>query len=189
MIETYWNEVFGDYKDSEGKFEIPGFPEIMMSAHFGVKNIVGPATGEIKHSFKLCVFGPKASKVESIVSCEPLQQAIASADLWDFQIKNNNETTSFMQRLLPFLASLPQPHYHFFIKNAEGICASTVVGVAESGCFLFNLSVDSKARHQGLAKKLIDEARGSFPEKPLFYWTVHPWFTYDSVTQEYHIMK
>lgn len=183
MIELYWNEVFGKYKEDNGKFNIPGFPEPMMSKHFGVKNIIGPTTHQVKQTFKLCTFDPlKVSLTERKSRCEPLNAAIMSEQFWEFQ--NNNV---FIRRLLPFLNTLPQSHYHFFCKDNDKIIASALVGEAECGCFLFNFSVSEDARNRGMARKLLLEIRDSFQEKRIFYWTVHPWFTFDSNVQEYHL--
>ena len=143
MIETYWNEVFGSFKDQSGKFHIPGFPEPLMSAHFGVKNIIGETSGEIQQTFKLCVFNAIEQPEEKRSGFqESLKEAILSDQFWDYQKQYN--TYEFIRKLLPFLTSLPQPHYHLYLKEDDKIIASALVGVANCSYFLFNLSVSSK---------------------------------------------
>ena len=188
MIETYWNDMFGEFKGENGKFDIPGFPEPLMSAHFGVKNIIGPTDKEIKQSFKLCQFSPLKKEVESISGIETLEEALKGSEFWNFQDTYNKETSGFMKRLLPFLISHSPNHFHLFMKDSEGIHASAIIGVAGEIVFLFNLSVKPGTRKQGRAKNLINQIRGHFPEKSVFYWTVHPWFTNGAEVMNYHLL-
>ncbi|WPU63550.1 GNAT family N-acetyltransferase [Peredibacter starrii] len=187
MIEQYWNEVFGDFKNPSGKFEIPGFPEPMLSTHFGIRNIIGPTDKPTKQSFKICMFGPLHQQEEA--TFEELGKAISKGIYWRHQVRHNSEVLPFIKRFLPFVLTLETPHYHFFVRDDENILATAIVGVSESGMFLFNLSVDPDYRKMGLAREIIKKARGAFPEKPLFYWTVHPWLRFDSKVLDYHLLS
>jgi hypothetical protein len=188
MKEAYWNEVFGQYKVAGREFNVPGFPEALMSPHFGVKNIFGYSYAETKLSLKLCEFGPQRIKAGIRPTYETLQEAVNSKKFWDFQ-KKFSDNYEFMKRLLPFLLTLPTPHYHFFIKNRDGIVVSNIVGVADCGLFLFNLTVKPNFRKRGLGKLSHHQIRGTFSDRPAFYWTVHPWFTFDSKVIDYHVIQ
>ncbi|WP_408096600.1 hypothetical protein ACJVC5_16300 [Peredibacter sp. HCB2-198] len=187
MIETYWDEVFGEFKVGNREFDIPGFPEPLMSVHFGVRNVVGPTNKVFTQSFKLCVFPPASFEIRS--KQETLNEAIHSSIFWEYQKQHNSNAVIFIERLLPFLAKLDTPHFHFYLEDQEGIYASAIVGVSKSSCFLFNLSVSERKRNQGVAKTILESIRGTFFDRPAFYWTVHPWFTFDAKTEDYHILK
>lgn len=182
MIETYWNEVFGKYKTQTGKFEIPGMPEPLMSAHFGVNNILGEVPDTALPSFTLCVFEPQKHNLQSQIQKEKLKDAILSKEFWETQQQLNSQALGFIQKLLPFLSSLKTPHYHFFLKSEGKIVATTIVGEASCGCFLFNLVVDEKYRKQGLGREMLRVIQHEFSHKMTFYWTKHPWFTANADT-------
>ncbi len=183
MIEEYWNEVFGQYKTQTGKFEIPGFPEPLMSAHFGVTNIIG-SKGE-GSSFYLCEFEAIHSGNISLTA-ENLKDV--GSEFWSYQKEYNSKVFPFIQRLVPFLNQLSTPHFHLFIKDENGICASSIVGAGMSGAFLFNLFVREDRRGQGLAKLMTNETRTFFAGKKCFYWTVHEGFFFDSKVSPYGIL-
>jgi ribosomal protein S18 acetylase RimI-like enzyme len=181
MIEQYWNEVFGKYKTLTGKFEIPGFPEPLMSAHYGVTNLIGEGEGK---KFYLCEFEPVNSDVVNI-SSEKLSDV--GLEFWSYQWKYNSSAFPFVQRLVPFLTQLNTPHYHLYMKDEKGICASSIIGVGQSTGFLFNLSVREDKRGQGLAKSMTDETRSFVKGKNCFYWTVHEGFFFDSKVSDYYL--
>lgn len=180
MIETYWNEVFGQFKQDSGKFNIPGLPEPLMSAHFGVQNIIAEPTSQ--GSFTLCQFGPATHPHEPSVKCESLSLALDNSLFWEFQERLNPGALEFIKRLLPFLVTLKTPHYHFFIESEGRICATVIVGESDCGCFLFNLVVDEKMRGAGLGRSMFKAIQTEFSTKSTFYWTRHPWFTLGAKT-------
>ncbi len=182
MIEQYWNEVFGHYKNHQGKFEIPGFPEALMSVHFGVKNLIG-SHGSGKNLW-LCEFAPVKPKDLSI-SAQNLKNI--EEDFWDYHSFHNPEAFSFIKRLVPFLNQLETPHFHLFMKDERGICASVIAGESSCGVFLFNLFVREDKRGHGLAKFMTDEVRSFFADKKCFYWTVHRGFFFDSKVTQYSL--
>jgi ribosomal protein S18 acetylase RimI-like enzyme len=182
MIEAYWNEVFGEYKTQTGKFEIPGMPEPLMSAHFGVSNVIGATYKLASQSFTLCVFPPKKHQLKSFIQKQSLYLAIESQNFWVTQQQLNPQAVGFIQKLLPFLAGLSTPHYHFFLESHGEILATAIVGEAECGCFLFNLVVNEKYRKQGLGLQMLRVIQNEFSTKPTFYWTKHAWFTLDAET-------
>lgn len=188
MIETYWNEVFGSFKDENGKFTIPCLPEPLMSAHFGVQNIVGATEKTPFLSFKLCVFPPESGGFDSSIETEPLIQAIQDPAFWEAQQKLNPHAYEFIQRLLPFLATLPTEHVHFFLKVNGEIKASAIAGSSKCGSFLFNLAVDESLRQQGWGKKFFQRQRRYFFDRPTFFWTKHPWFILNSQSVDYHLV-
>lgn len=182
MIEQYWNEVFGQYKTHTGKFEIPGFPEPLMSAHFGVINVIGShGTGK---KFWLCEFDAVNSG-EMNISSEKLNDV--GIDFWSFQSKCNSSAFPFIQRLIPFLNQLETPHFHLFMKDEKGICASTIAGESKCGVLFFNLFVREDRRGQGLAKLMTNEARSYFAGKRCFYWTVNQGFFFESKVSDYSL--
>lgn len=174
MIEQYWNEVFGQYKTPSGKFKIPGFPEPLMSAHFGVTNLIGEGEGK---KFYLCEFEPKNSAVGKI-NVESLKEV--GIEFWSYQWKYNSTAFPFIQRLVPFLTELKTPHFHLYIRDDKGICASSIAGESKSGVFLFNLFVREDTRGQGLARRMTDESRAYFKNKKCFYWTIHQGFFFNA---------
>lgn len=181
MIEQYWNEVFGQFKTQTGKFEIPGFPEPLMSAHFGVTNLIGAGQGK---KFYLCEFEPVNSGVVNI-SIESLKDV--GMEFWSYQWKYNSGAYPFIQRLVPFVNQLEAKHFHIYMKDEKGICASSIAGESKSGVFLFNLFVRDDKRGQGLARKMTDETRAFFKNKKCFYWTVHEGFFFESKVSDYYL--
>lgn len=174
MIEQYWNEVFGKFKTQTGKFEIPGFPEPLMSAHFGVTNLIGEGSGK---KFYLCEFEALNNGVVNINS-EKLGDV--GMEFWSYQWKYNSGAFPFIQRLVPFLNELSTPHFHLYLRDEKGICASSIAGEGKSGVFLFNLFIREDKRGQGLARGMTNETRAYFKNKKCFYWTVHEGFFFDS---------
>lgn len=175
MIEEYWNEVFGKYKTDTGEFEIPGFPEPLMSAHFGVRNIIG-AHGDGKKLW-ICEFDAVSSGDISI-TVEKLKDV--GRDFWNYQSEYNSGAFPFIRRLVPFLNQLETPHFHLFLKDEKGICASSIAGESSVGVFLLNLFVREDKRGHGLAKLMTNETRKFFAGKKCFYWTIHQGFFFDS---------
>lgn len=180
MIEQYWDEVFVKFKTQTGKFEIPCFPEPLMSAHFGVINVLGSHAGGKR--FWLCEFDTINSRAKHI-SSEKLQHV--GDDFWRFQAECNSSAFPFIQRLVPFLNLLETPHFHLFLKDEKGIYASTIAGEGKCGVFLFNLIVREDRRGQGIAKLMTNEARSYFSGKKCFYWTIHQGFFLGSKVSEY----
>jgi len=187
MIEEYWNEVFGEFKEIDGKFNIPGFPEPLMSAHFGVRNIIGSVIPNASLSLKLCTFSPKLTEEASVVTIRPLREAISSKWFWDFH-QNYNAGYEFSKRLMPFLVNLSNRHYHLYLKDKEGLIASSVIGVSKTSCFAFNLVVRPDQRGQGKGHFITEQTRSAFSDKGLFYWTTHPWFTLDGEVTDYYVL-
>lgn len=183
MIETYWNEVFGRYKTPSGSFEILGMPEPLMSAHFGVRNFVGAPPAEVSQKMTLCVFAPTSHLLKSCIERQTLQEAIDRPLFWETQSRLNPQALDFIQRLLPFLSTLSTPHYHYYLTDQEQIIATAIVGVAECGCFLFNLVVDGQFRQLGIGQQMLKVIQNDFSQKKTFYWTQHEWFTSDAEVQ------
>ena len=176
MIRNYWSEMFGEFETTPGKFEIPGFPEPLMSAHFDHRNQVGE---KCEHSpYQLCYFGPLNQKfASSRVRRESLKSAIARDSYWRFQNDNHPESVEFMKRLLPFLVAREKPHDHFFIEEAGELVASGVVGVTSKIVLAFNGAIRKDSRAQGLAREVMKAIRGHYYQHAFFYWTKHQWFT------------
>jgi hypothetical protein len=75
--------------------------------------------------FWLCEF--EAVNLGQInISSEKLSDV--GRDFWSFQSECNSKAFPFIQRLTPFLNLLETPHFHLFMKDEKGICASTIVG-------------------------------------------------------------
>lgn len=182
MIEEYWNEVFGQYKTHSGKFEIPGFPEPLMSAHFGVTNLIGShGSGQ---NFWLCEFDAINSS-DLKISFEKLNDV--GIDFWIFHSNCNLSALPFLQRLIPFLSDLETPHFHLFMKDEKGISVSAIAGESKCGVFVFNLFVRQDKRGQGLAKLMTNQVRSLFADKKCFYWTIHRGFFFNSRVCEYSL--
>lgn len=173
MIETYWNEMFGEFKTGERQFSLPGFPEPLMSPHFGVTNIIEDSGS----GFKLCLFRPKCSEISPHVKNEDLESTLTNLKFWEFQQTHHQEGHAFMQRLLPFLVKNKKPHRHFFMEQDEQLIVSCLVGEVTSSVFMFNAAVHSKRRNKGLMQIVMNSIQGHFYPKATFYWTKHQWFT------------
>lgn len=188
MIETYWNEMFGQFKTTERAFSIPGFPEPLMSAKFGLTNIVGEAEHP-KLSFKLCTFSPVKSSIHQ-AKIEPLSKTLTNKEFWAYQKSHHTEAMPFIQRVLPFLNTLSKDHWHVFIEGENGIRGSAIVGRGESVSFFFNASVRKDERQNGVCRDLLMACRVVAENRPGFYWTVHPWLTLDAdKVENYHIIN
>jgi ribosomal protein S18 acetylase RimI-like enzyme len=186
MIEAYWNEMFGEFKVGDREFSLPEFPEPLMSPHFGVRNIVGPAKNPLS-TFYLCHF-PQV-KGEVSLRVESLDAAINKEEFWGFQKSSDAHKYLFMRRLLPFLVENKKPHFHIYQTSNEEIVSSAVVGITPNRAFLFNLYVHESCRKQGLAKLTLDTAR-AISGQETFYWTIHPWFTLGAPeVLHYHIVN
>ncbi len=176
MIERYWSEVFGKFEVSPGKFEIPGFPEPLMSVHFGKQNIVGESRDDSVLRFFLCEFdnsefSPSAHKCES----EPLEASLSSQEFWDFQKEEGPESYEFMSRFLPFVLGKSKGNYiHYFIRTNNVLSASVIVGVSTSSALFINGLVAKKERGRAMAKSIFECARADLSPMPVFFWTKHP---------------
>lgn len=189
MIETYWNEMFGEFKIGERSFHLPGFPESLMSPHFGTRNIIGHFDGPKAQSFKLCGFKPRTTP-ETIIRIEELETIIENERFWQHQEIVHRESYPFMRRLLPFLVKHQKPHFYFSIEEEGIIKASAIGGEGTSKCLLFNLVVREEFRREGLARKILLGAQNFFSKKETFYWTIHPTFTLGAdEVNDYHIVR
>lgn len=176
MIESYWNEMFGEFKTGDQSFELPEFPEPLMSPHFGKNNIVGPCMSPAKLCLKLCSFRP--SQIDTvIINVEKLEDVIGEDEFWQHQKDFHSDSFSFIRRLLPFLVTNQKPHYYFYIRRDGEIMGTAIGGEGESKCLLFNLNVREEFRGNGVARQILTGARNFFSEKEVFYWTIHPGFT------------
>lgn len=176
MIEQYWREVFGKYETAPGKFDIPGFPEPLMSKHFGVKNIIdGEVTGHRK--LWLCEFEPYLKKEEATAKVQSL--SYLNDEFWKFH------NLPFLERLIPFLQSTGVPHFHFYLEDGNGICTSAIAGEGRSSVFLFNLLVKEDRRGKGYARTILKEIRAFFWNKKCFYWTLHKDFYLGGTVKPY----
>ncbi len=174
MIERYWSEMFGEFEKSPGQFEIPGFPEPLMSAHFGERNKVGEVYPSAKLSFYLCEFLPLKSHQKNLdFKRELLSLAITRSDFWQFQESQGPETAPFMKRLLVFLASRDQTYFHYFIEREGEIVASAIVGQASESALVFNGLVALNHRAQGYARDLFFAIRQDLSQQEVFFWTKH----------------
>lgn len=176
MIEHYWSEMFGEFEKAPGQFEIPGFPEPLMSAHFGERNRIGERHPRAKLSFHLCEFLPLKSQRKNLdFKRELLSLAIKKSEFWQFQESQGRETAPFMKRLLVFLASRDQTYFHYFIERGGEIVASAIVGQASESALVFNGLVALNHRAQGYARDLFLAIRQDLSEQKLFFWTKHPY--------------
>lgn len=171
MIKRYWSEMFKDFEVAPGRYEVPGFPEPLLSAHFGVANLIGEEPQADFAQLLLCTFRHGAL---GPVGAEPLERV--GEAFWKFQEENYPETVAFLRRLVPLLITREHPHEHLFLWDQDGLTASGIIGYAPSGSFIFNASVRKDLRGQGLTRQLLNGARGRSPA-PLFYWTRFPWLT------------
>lgn len=182
MIERYWREMFGDFEVRTGKFEIPGFPEPLMSPHFGVRNIIGDTQVEAQLSFSLCEFKEwdSAEVIMGQAERQTLAEATESASFWQLQSTEQAESVAFLQRLLPFLCQRPYRHEHYFVRDEKGLLASVLVGHTPCASFLFNALVRSDARKRGLSKMLHLAIRSQNRGRKVFFWTKHPYLCSDA---------
>lgn len=176
MIETYWNEMFGAFKTGDRSFQLPGFPEPLMSPRFGQTNFIGSCPTPAKLSLKLCGFRASRNNLVQI-RVDKLASVIGQESFWHHQKNFQPETFPFIQRLLPFLVENRKPHYYFSIQNHMEVIATAIGGEGKSKCLLFNLNVREEYRGKGVARQILTEARNFFSEKETFYWTVHPGFS------------
>lgn len=176
MIERYWSQMFGKYEVSPGKFEIPGFPEPLMSAHFGKRNRVGEKQPEATLSFFLCEFlSPPPSQTFSRIQFEDLAQAIARSEFWEFQESQGPETAPFMKRLLPFLVEHGGVYTHYFLEQEGELVASAIVGQTNESALVFNGLVAQKHRSRGYAREIFLAIRQRLSGLGVFFWTKHPY--------------
>lgn len=189
MIEAYWNEMYGEFKTGERNFDLPGFPEPLMSPHFGTRNIVGDYSGNKEQSFKLCSFKPRTGPQFGI-QAERLENLIDNGSFWDHQKLIHAHSYPFMKRLLPFVIEHQKPHYYFSIEEDGIVKASALAGEGESKCLLFNLVVREQFRGEGLARRILQGAQNFLSQKETFYWTILPSFTLGAdEVNDYHIVR
>lgn len=176
MIEKYWSEMFGEFEISPGQFDIPNFPEPLLSVHFGKRNMIAQDFESAALRFHICEFHQEIDfKSKMPYGIESLNQALEGKNFWNFQKSQGPETFDFMSRFLPFAAASEREYLHFFIEREGELAASAIVGIAPSGALIFNGLVARKCREQGLAKELFGAVRDYLKCKPLFYWTLHPY--------------
>lgn len=194
MLRQYWSEMFAEFEVSSGKFEIPGFPEKLMSAHYDVKNLLGPTLSQAEKSFRICSYKALGMARETDdfkeVKVESLKNAILKEEFWKFQRENQPEVYGFIERLLPFLSSRPLDHLHYSVSLDGKIAASVIAGVAPSAVFLFNALVDRKQRKMGFGRKLLNKIRLDYYKQSCFFWTVHGYLGGDAhKIEEMHLIS
>lgn len=188
MIETYWNEMFGEFKTGPRSFLIPALPEPLMSPHFGVQNIIGPSHKPPKMSFTLCYFNP-VDRLTSKVEVETLSQAIKRKEFWNYQEEHHSSCVHFSQKLFPFLIEHQKDHLHLFTLDNKGMRTSVLIGRGETTAFLFNASVRTDLRNLRLGREMLNDSRNYIGSKQSFYWTRYPWLTLGAdLTEDYHLI-
>lgn len=190
MIESYWNEMFGEFKTGERKFLIPGLEEPLMSPDFEKRNMIGAMTGSKRQSYKLCEFIQIKELQRGLVKVTDLGGEINSESFWKYQILHSKNDASFLQKLLNFLVIHQKPHFHFYLEQDGEIIASMLAGTGKTKAFFFNLSVRSDFQKKGKARELLLGARSILSDKETFYWTKHQWLTLNAdKVQDYWIIE
>ncbi len=173
MIEAYWREMFGAWSVDGLNFDLPGFPELLMSPRFGTLNQVRPVTSSDSVDRWLCCFSPLTGPGDPDLKSEELPLTNRRDAFWSFHEEANPEGIPFLRRLVPFLVSHNLPHRHLWLEEDGRIIASLLSGETSEAKFLFNCAVAPSERGRGLAHKLLIGARSGHPSRPSFYWTRH----------------
>jgi hypothetical protein len=177
VIERYWREMFGAWTRDGVSYELPGFPESLMSPRFGTRNRILPLAPGAGADTWLCYFTRGAGVRIAELREEPLDRAVARDEFWRLQEAVNPAGLPFLRRLAPFLVAHRLPHRHLWLADdGGGTVATLLAGETPSSVFLFNLAVAPAHRGRGTARRLVDGARGRFADRPAFYWTRHPGF-------------
>lgn len=176
MIDKYWKEMFKEYQIDNNHFVVDEFPEPLISAHFGVKNIIGESVETFKFHYMLCCFNPLKERVETEANFESLEEAIQNEKFWNFHLNEKNESLDFMRRFLSFLVKNKKNHWHVYIEKEGEILGSVVIGVTSQYVLGFNALVKESQRKKGIVSELSKASRSLFPEHNFFYWTKHSWF-------------
>lgn len=189
MIESYWNEMFQEFKVSEKQFVLPGFPEPLMSPHFGVTNQISESPLADHLIFKLCLFEPRLFDIDTMVKVEDLKLTLFNAKFWDFIHRHHHKSYPFMKKLIPFLIKHEKPHRHFYIEKNNHIIASCLVGETGQSLFGFNAAVAQGLRENGLSQILMKSIQGFYFPRPFFYWTKLMWLTNGADRVLYYCIK
>ncbi len=162
-LTTFWERAYASYATGAHSYYVENLPDPIISAHFGVTNIIQgldqaievPETKHLRNNFFLGSFRVREidfdfreGKTVSLLS------ARQENFFWDLMEDGFKETVSFLKSLMEFLPSLSADFYVSYLMEKDKPFAAAVIGIAGDHALLLSTVIKSSHRDQKKSRSL-----------------------------------